>query len=325
MPAITTSSPKHKEGWLGVLFTAVLCGVFLWWWFLPGPVSADAERDPMYWIGMAEQAMGAAEPSLAQRMEIVMISEGLKMLGHGGPAKELESRWLPAPWLDHHDPSSPEAPPEAAPSAPETWPVEARPVIARLDQATAAFDTLDIEAGQSLLRTAATEAAALPMPARSHALWLVTARQARNGLASDAIQTRDTLMPAASDAAIPDWLVAELFAGDIVAPMVAACERLPSDHPQVITLVRQWRALLKQRLHHRDHSLLARHGAETDASRPHQQPESPALWEAVEANRLDQASAIAGADPTAHLAIARMLSWMAAPAQPASEAGSAVE
>jgi hypothetical protein len=313
--------PKRKEGWFGVLVTAVLCGVFLWWWFLPEPVSAEAERDPLRWVGLARKSLGSADPTLAMRLEIILIAEALRARGETEPAAKMEADWLPPAWASRAQPSATEAPPgpDVDTAGP---PTELASVFTRLDEAAAAFDTLEIERGQEVLRAAAAVAAGLADPLREQGLWLVAARQARNGLAADAILTRQKIPGAGTGRPFPDWLMAELFDGDIVAPVVAATRALPASDPQVLALTDRWRSLARDRLIARDHPLLTRHGPAADASMPPADPDTATLWAAVEANRLGEAVRLAGNDPSAQLAIARLLTWLAAPV-PADDASEA--
>ncbi len=327
---------KKKESRLGVLLTALFCGLFLWWWFTPGPVPADTERNPLYWVGLARERLGTSEPGLAQRLEIIMISEALRRRGDVDPAAKIEADWLPASWQAASPPAAgPEMtgsqnadtevepdpdldPPATALPWPSALPEAFGPVLTRLDEAAIAFDALEIERGQTVLRDAAAAGAAMPEPARTEALWLVTARQARYGLAGDAAETRARQATAARPAELPGWLVAELLEGEIIAPVVAACAALPADHPRLIALAGQWRALVRRGLVDRDYTLIARLGPAADASQPPSRPpdaaaEAPAstLWSAVEANRLGEATRLAGKDPSAQLAIARLLVWLA--------------
>ena len=310
-----------------MLVTALLCGIFLWWWFLPEPVSSETERDPLHWVGLARQSLGPAEPALGMRFEIIMIAEALRQRGEHEAAGKLEADWLPSQWPPAAEPApaAEPSPTEAgnaaadessvppAPAAPAV-PDALAPIAARLDEAAAAFDTLDIERGQTVLREAAAAAAELPDPARSHGCWLVAARQARNGLAADAVVTRRNAPAATGAAAFPDWLVTESFAGDIIAPVINAHAILPATHPQAVALAARWRALVRARLIERDHPLFTRHGPAADASQPAEDAAAPTLWAAVEANRLGEAARIAGDDPSARLAVARLLTWLAAPA-----------
>jgi hypothetical protein len=247
------------------------------------------------------------------RLEIILIAEALRARGENEPADKLEADWLPGDWTAAATAGAAEAPPEPA-AAPDGPPAEVSPVITRLDEAAAAFDTLEIERGQEVLRAAAEVAAGLSDPVRAETLWLVAARQARNGLAADAVVTRQKIPPGAGiDRPFPDWLVAELFDGDIVAPVIAACSTLPAGDPQLSALAARWRALARDRLIARDHPLLTRHGPSADASVPPDDPSTATLWTAVEANRLGEAARLAGNDPSAQLAIARLLIWLAAP------------
>jgi hypothetical protein len=314
--------PKRKEGWFGVLVTAVLCGLFLWWWFLPEPVSAEAERDPLRWVGLARKNLGSADPTLPMRLEIILIAEALRARGETGPAAKIEADWLPPGWASRAQTSAAEAPPE--PNAEAAGPpADLASVLTRLNEAATAFDILEIERGQEDLRAAAGVAAGLPDPLREQALWLVAARQARNGLSADAIFTRRKISGAGTGRPFPDWLVAEMFDGDIVAPVVAACSVLPASDPQVLALADRWRALARDRLTARDHPLLTRHGPTADASMPPADPDTATLWSAVEANRLGEAARLAGNDPSAQLAIARLLTLLAAPV-PADDASEAL-
>lgn len=300
--------PRKKESWLGVVLTAALCGIFLWWWFLPPPVTADTERDPLYWVGLARKELGGTQPSLEMRFDIIMIAEGLRQRGEGDAASKLEADWLPAAWQSPTDPTADQAPtPDLAP------PADFAPVIARLNEAIAAFDALEFERAQTVLREAAQTASALPDPTRTHALWLVAARQARNGLASDAVLTREKLAAPSPGDGFPDWLVAELFDGDIVAPVLAAQASRAAETAVVTALAARWRSLMRERLIHRDHPLLTRHGPATDASTP-LDDDAPSLWASVEANQLGAAARLAGKNTAAKLAIARLLVWLAAPA-----------
>lgn len=320
----------RPEGWFGVLVTAVLCGIFLWWWFLPEPVSSETERDPLYWVGLARAHQGAAEPTLSMRLEIIMIAEALREHGESTVADRLENDWLPPTWPRATPPDTaagddPAANNSAAgASTATTTGLATGPapggtgepdlIAARLEQAAAAFDTLDIEQGQRLLQEAAQAAAALPEPARTHALWRVAARQARSGLAADAAVTRQHQSMSPGSPEFPDWLIAEMSAGDLLAPVVDAHAALPADHPRVVALATRWRTLVRERLRQRDHPLFTRHGPATDASRPvPDAATAPTLWSAVEANRLGEAARLAGNDPAACLAVARLLAWLAAP------------
>jgi len=323
MTAPETPPTRKKEGWRGVVVTALLCGLFLWWWFQPAPVSAETERDPLYWAGRARAALGSSPPSLAQRLEIIMISEALRAQGDEGPAEALEVDWLPsawratatlptddgAPWDDRIEAAdtdgSASPTPVAVPAGMESlWPP--------LDLAATAFDTLEIEAGQQALQEAARVAAAQPEPARTHGLWLVAARQARNGLEADAAATRKQVR-ADGGGEFPDWLVAEMVDGGVVAPVVAACATRPEIDPLVMQFIDRWRSMVRDRWRHRDHPLLTRHGPAADASATREPAGAGSLWAHVEANRLTAAAALAGDDPSAHLAIARLLVWLADP------------
>lgn len=309
---------RRQEGWFGVLVTAALCAIFLWWWFLPEPVSSETERDPLHWVGLARGNLGHGEPTLAMRFEIIMIAEALRQRGEHEAAGKLEADWLPPQW-PRAAASGENAPDEAAvatavASTTPAVPGELAPIRTRLDEAAGAFDTLEIEDGQAILRQAAEAAAVLPEPARSLACWLVAARQARNGLAADAVATRQRAPAAAGGPDFPDWLVTELFGGDILAPVVAARGSLPVADPQVISLAARWRALVRERLVLRDHPLLTRHGPAADASRTAGEAAAGTLWAAVEANRLGEAARLAGDDPSSQLAVARLLTWLAAPA-----------
>lgn len=331
----TPASPARPrpEGWFGVLVTAALCGIFLWWWFLPEPVSSATERDPLYWVGLARSHQGSAEPTLSMRLEIIMIAEALREHGESTVADRLENDWLPPDWPPAGEPETAASDGSATDSATDDPVTDAfptdpdvtaalapgptgdpDPIGASLEEAAAAFDTLDIEHGQHLLQEAAQAAAALPEPARTHALWRVAARQARSGLAADAAVTRQHQSMSPGSPEFPDWLIAEMNAGDLLAPVVHAHAALPADHPRVVALASRWRALVRERLRQRDHPLFIRHGPATDASAPMPaETDTPTLWSAVESNRLGEAARLAGDDPAACLAIARLLTWLAAP------------
>jgi len=313
MPETPPPSPpktRKKEGWMGVCFTAVLCAIFLWWWLQPAPLTAETERSPLYWAGLAREHLGAAEPTLAMHLEIIMIAEGLRERGQQAVAAALEADWLPPSWPAGTPAASPTADGAAPPAA---RPPELAPLAARLAEAAAALDALDIEHGQSVLREAAEAAAALTEPLRAEALWLVTARQARNSLTAEAARTRQLLAAAPATGGFPDWLADELLEAEIIAPLTASLHQQPAGTPAVLRLAGEWRAMVRARAAVREQSLLSRDGPAADASLP------PAtgvqeLRQAVEANQLGHARRLAANNPAAQLAVARLLVWFSAPA-----------
>ena len=300
---------RKKESWLGVVLTALVCGVFLWWWFLPPPISSETERDPLYWIGLAREAVGSTEPTLSQRLDVIMIAEALRQHGAMEAARKVEADWLPDAWRNVPSDLATAVAAEDSPAPPESMTA----VRSRIDEAAAAFDMLEIERGQAVLRDAVQEAGALPAADAALARWWLAARQARSGLAADAVETRRVIDAAATVATFPDWLVAELFEGDIAAPVVASLAARPAAGPEATALAQRWRALVKRRLTERDHPAFVHDGPAADASRPPADPATPSLWAAVEANRLTEARRLAGNDPSAQLAVARLLAWLAAP------------
>ncbi|MFN0125743.1 MAG: hypothetical protein ACKV19_03540 [Verrucomicrobiales bacterium] len=316
-------SRNKPEGWFGVMATALLCALFLWWWFQPEPVSAETQRDPLYWIGRARQELGNVQPSLAQRLEIIMIAEALRTHGSHDVSERLETDWLPAAWrrppAQPPDtlPTSSDAPtpphPEITPAAPVANTPNMAAIHDQLAQAAHAFDAIEIDRGAEMMRAAGRTAAGLPDPARIEALWFVAARQARAGLAADAIETCAQLPPAANRQPFPDWLIAELLDGDVVAPVVGSLSDLNAEEPAAIAFAAQWRSHVRRRLVGRDAELLTRHGPAADAATPGELPGERTLWAAVQANRLGEAAALAQNNPSSHLAIARLLTWLAAP------------
>jgi hypothetical protein len=77
-------TPKRKEGWLGVILTAILCLGFLYWWFRPEPEPGEHQTTSQ----LVARAM--AEPRSASRveqqvidfdlMEIAICQAGVSML-----------------------------------------------------------------------------------------------------------------------------------------------------------------------------------------------------------------------------------------------------
>lgn len=316
-------SRKKPEGWFGVVATAVLCALFLWWWFQPEPVSSESSRDPLYWIGRARQELGKQPASLDQCLEIIMISEALRSHGSTDVSERLETDWLPAPWRRPPDPppaplppssdAPPSPPPEITPAPPHSSAPNMAAVHDQLSQAASAFDAIEIDRGAEFMRAAGRTAAGLPDPTRIEALWLVAARQARAGLAADAVETRAQLPPTATLPPFPDWLITELLDADVVAPVVASLSNFSAENPALIAFAAQWRSHVRRRLDGRDAELLTRHGPAADAATSGELPGGRTLWAAVQANRLGEAAALAQNNPSSHLAIARLLTWLAAP------------
>jgi hypothetical protein len=307
-PTPSPAPKKKKEGWLGVGFTAALCGIFLFWWYQPTRVDTTTEQDPTYWVGLARQELGTAEPPLSLRLEIILIAEALRSHRQEIVADALETDWLPPAWL-----SSPTAPRQDHP--PASLPA---PLTAALEEAATALDSLEIELGQQVLRTAATTAAttaaSLPAESRQAALWLVTARQARHGFPTEASQTRQQLNAQPTAADFPPWLLAELFDAEIIAPVVASYQDQPPTSPPVIDLAQRWRQLARDRSAVREQSLLTQDGPAADASMP-APAAARALHQAVTSNQWEEVSRLSARNPAAQLAVARLLTWLA-PAPP---------
>lgn len=302
-PTPSPAPKKKKEGWLGVGFTAVLCGIFLLWWYQPTRVDTTTERDPTYWVGLARQELGTAEPHLSLRLEIILITEALRAHRQEIVADALETDWLPPAWL-----SSPtETRPDDTPTTPPTPLAVLTPA---LEEAATALDSLDIEHGQLVLRTAATTAASLPAESRPAALWLVTARQARHGFPTDARQSRQQLDPQSAPEEFSPWLLAELFDAEIIAPVVASYQNQPPTSPPVIDLAQRWRQLARDRSAVREQSLLCLDGPTADASMP-APAAARALHQAVTSNQWEEVRRLSARNPAAQLAVARLLTWLA--------------
>jgi hypothetical protein len=313
MPDAAPPPPRKKESWLGVVFTALLCAIFLWWWFQPAPITADTERSPLYWAGLARKHLGRAEPTLPMRFEIIMIAEAFRERGEQDAAGKLEADWLPPSWTTTGPDGAGGRPAdETAPDSPAAPPPELAPLIARFDEAGAALDSLDIERGQDVFRQAADAARKLPEPLRTQALWLVTARQARNSLTAEASTTRQPLAPATAPDDFPDWLADELLEAEIIAPLLASLQGQPADAPPVLRLANQWRSRVRRQAALREPCLISRDGPAADASRP-PATDVQALRQAVEANQLGEAARLAKENAGAQLAVARLLIWLAAP------------
>lgn len=303
-PTPSPAPQKKKEGWLGVGFTAVLCGIFLFWWYQPTRVDTTTERDPTYWVGLARQELGNTEPPLSLRLEIILITEALRAHRQEIVADALETDWLPPAWLSSPTETRPDDTPTTLPA----------PLTAALEEAATALDSLDIEHGQLVLRTAATTAASLPAASRQTALWLVTARQARHGFPSEASQTRQQLNAQSTTEELPPWLLAELFDAEIIAPVVASYQDQPPTSPPVIDLAQRWRQLARDRSAVREQSLLSLDGPAADASMP-APAAARALHQAVTSNQWEEVRRLSARNPTAQLAVARLLTWLA-PAPP---------
>lgn len=303
-PTPSPAPKKKKEGWLGVGFTAVLCGIFLFWWYQPTRVDTTTERDPTYWVGLARQELGTTEPPLSLRLEIILITEALRAHRQEIVADALETDWLPPAWLS--------SPTETRPD--DTLTTLPAPLTKALEEAATALDSLDIEHGQLVLRTAATTAASLPAASRQTALWLVTARQARHGFPSEASQTRQQLNAQSATEELPPWLLAELFDAEIIAPVVASYQDQPPTSPPVIDLAQRWRQLARDRSAVREQSLLSLDGPAADASMP-APAAARALHQAVTSNQWEEVRRLSARNPTAQLAVARLLTWLA-PAPP---------
>lgn len=303
-PTPSPAPQKKKEGWLGVGFTAVLCGIFLFWWYQPTRVDTTTERDPTYWVGLARQELGNTEPPLSLRLEIILITEALRAHRQEIVADALETDWLPPAWLSSPTETRPDDTPTTLPA----------PLTAALEEAATALDSLDIEHGQLVLRTAATTAASLPAASRQVALWLVTARQARHGFPSEASQTRQQLNAQSTTEELPPWLLAELFDAEIIAPVVASYQDQPPTSPPVIDLAQRWRQLARDRSAVREQSLLSLDGPAADASMP-APAAARALHQAVTSNQWEEVRRLSARNPTAQLAVARLLTWLA-PAPP---------
>lgn len=303
-PTPSPAPKKKKEGWLGVGFTAVLCGIFLFWWYQPTRVDTTTERDPTYWVGLARQELGTTEPPLSLRLEIILITEALRAHRQEIVADALETDWLPPAWLSSPTETRPDDTPTTLPA----------PLTEALEEAATALDSLDIEHGQLVLRTAATTAASLPAASRQTALWLVTARQARHGFPSEASQTRQQLNAQSATEELPPWLLAELFDAEIIAPVVASYQDQPPTSPPVIDLAQRWRQLARDRSAVREQSLLSLDGPAADASMP-APAAARALHQAVTSNQWEEVRRLSARNPTAQLAVARLLTWLA-PAPP---------
>ena len=303
-PTPSPAPQKKKEGWLGVGFTAVLCGIFLFWWYQPTRVDTTTERDPTYWVGLARQELGTTEPPLSLRLEIILITEALRAHRQEIVADALETDWLPPAWLSSPTETRPDDTPTTLPA----------PLTAALEEAATAHDALDIQPGQLVLRTAATAAARLPAASRQTALWLVTARQARHGFPSEASQTRQQLNAQSATEELPPWLLAELFDAEIIAPVVASYQNQPPTSPPVIDLAQRWRQLARDRSAVREQSLLSLDGPAADASMP-APAAARALHQAVTSNQWEEVRRLSARNPTAQLAVARLLTWLA-PAPP---------
>lgn len=285
-------------------FTAVLCGIFLLWWYQPTRVDTTTERDPTYWVGLARQELGTTEPPLSLRLEIILITEALRAHRQEIVADALETDWLPPAWLSSPTETRPDAPPTTLPA----------PLTAALEEAASALDSLDIEHGQLVLRTAATTAASLPAESRQTALWLVTARQARHGFPTEASQTRQQLNAQSATEELPPWLLAELFDAEIIAPVVASYQNQPPTSPPVLDLAQRWRQLARDRSAVREQSLLCLDGPAADASMP-TPAAARALHQAVTSNQWEEVRRLSTRNPAAQLAVARLLTWLA-PAPP---------
>jgi hypothetical protein len=281
-------------------FTAVLCGIFLFWWYQPTRVDTTTERDPTYWVGLARQELGTTEPPLSLRLEIILITEALRAHRQEIVADALETDWLPPAWLSSPTEPRPDAPPTTLPA----------PLTAALEEAASALDSLDIEHGQLVLRTAATTAASLPAESRQTALWLVTARQARHGFPTEASQTRQQLNAQSATEELPPWLLAELFDAEIIAPVVASYQNQPPTSPPVIDLAQRWRQLARDRSAVREQNLLCLDGPAADASRP-APAAARALHQAVTSNQWEEVRRLSARNPAAQLAVARLLTWLA--------------
>ena len=303
-PTPSPAPKKKKEGWLGVGFTAVLCGIFLLWWYQPTRVDTTTERDPTYWVGLARQELGNTEPPLSLRLEIILITEALRAHRQEIVADALETDWLPPAWLSSPTETRPDDTPTTLPA----------PLTEALEEAATALDSLDIEHGQLVLRTAATTAASLPAASRQTALWLVAARQARHGFPSEASQTRQQLNAQSATEELPPWLLAELFDAEIIAPVVASYQDQPPTSPPVIDLAQRWRQLARDRSAVREQSLLSLDGPAADASMP-APAAARALHQAVTSNQWEEVRRLSARNPTAQLAVARLLTWLA-PAPP---------
>jgi hypothetical protein len=289
-------------------FTAVLCGIFLFWWYQPTRVDTTTERDPTYWVGLARQELGTAEPPLSLRLEIILITEALRAHRQEIVADALETDWLPPAWLSSPTETRPDATPTSLPA-----PLTAA-LTAALEEAATALDSLDIEHGQLVLRTAATTAASLPAASRQAALWLVTARQARHGFPTEASQTRQQLNAQSATEELPPWLLAELFDAEIIAPVVASYQNQPPTSPPVLDLAQRWRQLARDRSAVREQSLLSLDGPAADASMP-APAAARALHQAVTSNQWEEVRRLSARNPAAQLAVARLLTWLA-PAPP---------
>lgn len=309
-----SASPKKKEGWRGILFTALLCGLFLWWWFQPVPPPPGAPHDPLHWVGLARQDLDGQPPTAAMRLEAVMIAEAVRLRGDDFAAAKIEEDWLPPAWRP--------APNGAPPATPPGSPVfeHARETFI---QAAAAIDQLEIEKGESLLREAAAQAQRQAEPQRGGLLWWTASQQARHGFVESAAATRAAIAETALPASAPLWLVQELLLSDMGAPTLQWFAARAEDDAEALAAVHFWRTLIRERLQQNDQSLLAAAGPYADASAADESAMlgRPALHRLVQANDMAAVQARFPAknlppDAAAQrLSIARSMAWLS-PAAP---------
>lgn len=324
-PSATPSSAatpprKKKEGWVGILLTAAVCGTFLHFWFSPEKLDPVQERHPLTWVRRAVlEPAGTPDDRVAVDYDLMCLALISREVGDASGADEM-AKLIETPAL--RQPAAARTRREPAP-----WPEDRQPpeVRAAIQAALTAYDQLEYDQGREiLLRLAAgtTEPAAADAEVKKKRLaGVVAAIFLRLGLPDDA---REALRSAGATAEVP-----ELADTDVVAPLLplmgnpAAWAAGATVDPAELaahlaaTIVARWR--------NRENTDLSVLGSRSGAGFPGPAAAEPlrhSIWSAVEANQMARAQQLAEKSPAgperagAYLTLARALLWhLPAPVQ----------
>lgn len=214
----------------------------------------------------------------------------------------------------------------------QTEPSYLASIKAGLQEAQAALDVLEFDRALEKYRQTMEEVHRLPRGEREVAQWMVVAAMTRVGMAAEAAAWRRELAAEETVVVLPGWAISELLQADMVAATLPWWRARAVDDPEVVSMQRYFRELVRTQLQESEDTELARWGVRGDASRvaaAGTEPAEEALgqedtrrlrqwaehedWEAV-AQWVKQRPAGAPRAEAA-LEMARLLVWRRAPGQ----------
>ncbi len=300
--------PKKKEGWRGVLLTALACGAFLWFWFSPERKSAD-EMSPMEWVALALKTLPKENRKDAMvSYEIALLADALRLKDPALADEVLKS--LPDPLFAAASDAS--APPVNV--VPPGFPAEVKGTV---DAALAAYDLVDIPAGGEKLAAALSQIRVLADPSlKASAAVHLAVVETRLGLA-DKARGIFSAVPEARQAplAVPVETAVLFPQADLVAPALSWLTGHSGQAPLIVPQLVQAR---RQRLANKERGELAIHGS---AAEPWADPADPErqrrqdIWAAVEARQFPKVRELTDAAPAgearalAYFTAARAMYW----------------